>query len=144
MPQEIPADILAQQLPKELQEEIYEFAEDAFKQWNENASPVSKAIGSSEMDRCIRDSDFIQAQERFMIQAFDAADKNQNTVLNEEEFTEFIQALMADGAKRGNYEDRRTGTITWQFMLANRINKYRQGVSVQDWQVMCHAIMTKT
>ena len=79
-----------------------------------------------------------------MRQAYDDADKNMNNVLSEEEFVLFVTALMDDGEARGNYEDRRIESIKEQYRLANRINMHREGVSMQDWNVLCLALVGKT
>ena len=51
---------------------------------------------------------------------------------------------MDDGEARGNYEDRRIESIKEQYRLANRINMHREGVSMQDWNVLCLALVGKT
>ena len=74
---------MQRQIPEHLKDEIDELAEDGFKQWNNNATPVQKAIGSAECDRWLTDSEFAAKQQKFMQDAFESADKHMNFVLSE-------------------------------------------------------------
>ena len=124
--------------------EIDELAEDGFNQWRDFATPVQKAIGSAENDRWVNDPDFASKQEQFMYESFKAADKDNDGLLNQQEFKVFYKMLMEDGAKRGNYEDPRPETISSCYQLCNRINIHRPGVGMQDWSVVVFSLAAKT
>mmetsp|Transcript_3519 Transcript_3519/g.4697 ORF Transcript_3519/g.4697 Transcript_3519/m.4697 type:complete len:89 (-) Transcript_3519:153-419(-) len=79
-----------------------------------------------------------------MADTFAAADANKDSVLDFEEFKVFIAKLMEDGAKRGNYEDPRPQTVEKSYLLADRINPSKAGVSIEDWGTLCFALVGKT
>ena len=132
------------QLPADLQRDIDAHAEDGFIQWRDNSTPEQKATGSAEADRWVKDPAFAQQQQEFMANLFKDCDLNHDQLLDPLEFANFVAKLMEDGAKRGNYEDPRVEKIEEAYHLADRINPNTSGVSLEDWQTLCFAMVGKT
>ena len=97
-----------------------------------------------EGERWHNDPDFAQGQEEFMVETFNQADHESKGYLTQEEFREFYTAIQADGGKRGIYEDPRESKIERAYELANRINEERDGVSFEEWIMLCYAQVAKT
>ena len=89
------------------------------------------------------DSEFAAQQQKFVQSAYEAADKNMNFVIDEEEFNIFAQRLLRDSEARGNYVDSRPETLSWYYRLANRINIHRRGVSLEEWNIFRTALIAK-
>ena len=131
-------------LPAELQADIDEFAKDGYIQWQENSTSMQKINQELEGERWHNDPDFAQGQEEFMVETYNQADHESKGYLTQEEFKEFYTAIQADGGKRGIYEDPRESKIEKAFELANRINEERDGVSFEEWIMLCYAQVAKT
>jgi len=131
-------------LSYDLMKDIYAHAEDGFNHWRDNSTAEQKEVGRAEVTRWTTDRDFAAQQQAFMENAFAEADINKNGFLLQPEFEKFVKVLMDDGFKRGNYEDPRPETISNSYMLANRIAPQAEGVTLQDWNTLCFALVGKT
>ena len=79
-----------------------------------------------------------------MTDSYHVCDKGSKGYLVFDEFKQYVQILIADGLKRGNYEDPRPLTIDKSYRLALRINPSRDGVSMEEWDTFLYALGSKT
>ena len=133
-----------QLLSAELQSDIDAHAADGFEMWRDNSTPEQKAIGSAEIARFVNDPEFAASEQKRMEDEFNKHSVAKPGVLSQPEFIAFVNVLMEDGAKKGNYEDPRPETVLKSFALADRITPDAEGVSLQDWFTLAFAQIGKT
>ena len=79
-----------------------------------------------------------------MVETYKNCDHGNKGYLVFTEFESYVQVLMTEAAKRGNYEDPRHETIEKSYALALRINPTRKGVSIEEWETFLHALVDRT
>ena len=82
----------------------------------------------------MNDKAFRQAHEDKHWDFFKKADANKNGVLNEAEYTKFLNLMIEDDKAGGQFADDRPENAAKQYALFNLQNCEKGGVSLADWK----------
>ena len=137
------AQAQAPALPEGLQADIDAFSEDVFNHYISNRTAEEYAADSQRTKEYFENAEQRTQAMAKVSEAFAAADKNGDGLLDADEYGPFSDAMKQMGADRGDFVDERPEAPGKWFDLACRVNPETNGMALSDLFVVMGASIKK-